>query len=390
MPRWLWDNLPAVREKMQKDILKVDVFDGEYDNRLFWLLHISGWMGISLVSYFSLNLWYNQPEITYLAHNVLQSVLGMIISWPLRQIFRAVWGKSNFSRIAVIIVATLLFSALWSASRLSLFLMMTNESDLWSDFGGWLFSSIFIFGCWTAFYHGIKYYRLLQQETKNLQELASAQKEEILKRTQAESAAQEAQLKLLRYQLNPHFLFNTLNAISSLVNSAESVRANDMIVQLSRFLRYSLDNGGVGEVPLSKEIEAVNLYLKIEQARFEDRLKVIFEISEEAQTSLVPSLLLQPLIENAIKYAIARSETGGVIRIAAAVERGSLSISVADSGADEEVVTVLAPQGVGVGLTNIRQRLKTLYGEESFLDIGAADLGGLQANLSLPLRLAGS
>ncbi|MBT3611065.1 MAG: histidine kinase, partial [Gammaproteobacteria bacterium] len=342
---------------MQKDILKVDVFDGEYDNRLFWLLHISGWMGISLVSYFSLNLWYNQPEITYLAHNVLQSVLGMIISWPLRQIFRAVWGISNFSRIAVIIVATLLLSALWSASRLSLFLLMTNESDLWSDFGGWLFSSIFIFGCWTAFYHGIKYYRLLQQETKNLQKLASAQKEEILKRTQAESAAQEAQLKLLRYQLNPHFLFNTLNAISSLVNSAESVRANDMIVQLSRFLRYSLDNGGVGEVPLSKEIEAVNLYLKIEQARFEDRLKVIFEISEEAQTSLVPSLLLQPLIENAIKYAIARSETGGVIRIAAAVERGSLSISVADSGADEEVVTVLAPQGVGVGLTNIRQRL---------------------------------
>ena len=207
-----------------------------------------------------------------------------------------------------------------------------------------MFSSIFIFGCWTAFYHGIKYYRLLQQETKNLQELASAQKEEILKRTQAESAAQEAQLKLLRYQLNPHFLFNTLNAISSLVNSAESVRANDMIVQLSRFLRYSLDNGGVGEVPLSKEIEAVNLYLKIEQARFEDRLKVIFEISEEAQTSLVPSLLLQPLIENAIKYAIARSETGGVIRIAAAVERGSLSISVADSGADEEVVTVLADE----------------------------------------------
>ena len=83
---------------MQKDILKVDVFDGEYDNRLFWLL---------------------------------QSVLGMIISWPLRQIFRAVWDKSNFSRIAVIIVVTLLLSALWSASRLSLFLLMTNESDLW-------------------------------------------------------------------------------------------------------------------------------------------------------------------------------------------------------------------------------------------------------------------
>ena len=217
-----------------------------------------------------------------------------------------------------------------------------------------------------------------------------AQKEEILRRTQAESAAKEAQLKLLRYQLNPHFLFNTLNAISSLVNSKEPRRANDMIVQLSHFLRYSLDNGGVTEVPLSKEIEAVNLYLKIEQARFEDRLKVIFDISEEAKTSLVPSLLLQPLIENAIKYAIARSEAGGVIRVAASIDGGNLAISVADSGADDEAVTVVASQGAGVGLTNIRQRLKTLYGDESLLDIDSADLGGLQANLMLPLRLAAS
>ncbi len=375
---------------MQNRLLSLNVFESENGDRLFWFLHVSGWMAISLVSYFSLNLWYNQPEMSYIAHNLLQSVLGIVISWPLRHIFQAVWGNNNVSRIVVIIAATLIFSFLWTASRLSLFLLMTNESGLWSDFGGWLFSSIFIFGCWTAFYHGVKYYRLLQQESKNLQQLASAQKEEILRRTQAESAAKEAQLKLLRYQLNPHFLFNTLNAISSLVNSKEPRRANDMIVQLSHFLRYSLDNGGVTEVPLSKEIEAVNLYLKIEQARFEDRLKVIFDISEEAKTSLVPSLLLQPLIENAIKYAIARSEAGGVIRVAASIDGGNLAISVADSGADDEAVTVVASQGAGVGLTNIRQRLQTLYGDESLLDIDSADLGGLQANLMLPLRLAAS
>jgi len=228
----------------------------------------------------------------------------------------------------------------------------------------------------------------LQQETKNLQELATAQKEEILRRTQAESQAKEAQLKLLRYQLNPHFLFNTLNAISSLVNSAESVRANNMIVQLSRFLRYSLDNGGISEVPLKKEIEAVNLYLEIEQARFEDRLKVIFEISEEANASMVPSLLLQPLIENAIKYAIARSEAGGVIRITARIEAESLLLSVADSGCGSKVPDFEVLQGTGVGLMNIRQRLKALYGSLSSLDIGAADIGGLQANLLLPLRVA--
>lgn len=375
---------------MQRNLLDLRLLARDDNQRIFWWLHISGWMGISLVSYFSLNLWYNQPEITYLAHNLLQSVLGIVISWPLRGIFRAVWNKNSLQRVIVVVCATLLFSFLWSASRLFLFFVMTNESNLWSDFGGWLFSSIFIFGCWTAFYHGFKYYSLLQQETKNLQELASAQKEEILRRTQAESQAKEAQLKLLRYQLNPHFLFNTLNAISSLVNSAESVRANNMIVQLSRFLRYSLDNGGISEVPLKREIEAVNLYLNIEQARFEDRLKVIFQISEEANASMVPSLLLQPLVENAIKYAIARSETGGIIRVTAHIERESLLISVADSGCGVLASDFEFFQGTGVGLANIRQRLKGLYGGLSRLDIGTADIGGLQANLLLPHRVAGS
>ena len=375
---------------MQRNLLDLRLLARDDNQRIFWWLHISGWMGISLVSYFSLNLWYNQPEITYLAHNLLQSVLGIVISWPLRGIFRAVWNKNSLQRVIVVVCATLLFSFLWSASRLFLFFVMTNESNLWSDFGGWLFSSIFIFGCWTAFYHGFKYYSLLQQETKNLQELASAQKEEILRRTQAESQAKEAQLKLLRYQLNPHFLFNTLNAISSLVNSAESVRANNMIVQLSRFLRYSLDNGGISEVPLKREIEAVNLYLDIEQARFEDRLKVIFQISEEANASMVLSLLLQPLVENAIKYAIARSETGGIIRVTAHIERESLLISVADSGCGVLASDFEFIQGTGVGLANIRQRLKRLYGGLSRLDIGTADIGGLQANLLLPHRVAGS
>ena len=132
---------------MQKDLLNLELLVRDDNQRLFWWFHISGWMGISLVSYFSLNLWYNQPEISYLAHNLLQSVLGIVISWPLRSVFRAVWHKDNLQRIVVVVAATLLFSFFWSASRLFLFLVMTDESNLWSDFGGWLFSSIFIFGC---------------------------------------------------------------------------------------------------------------------------------------------------------------------------------------------------------------------------------------------------
>ncbi|MBT3695532.1 MAG: hypothetical protein HN752_07265 [Gammaproteobacteria bacterium] len=111
---------------MQKDLLNLELLVRDDNQRLFWWFHISGWMGISLVSYFSLNLWYNQPEISYLAHNLLQSVLGIVISWPLRSVFRAVWHKDNLQRIVVVVAATLLFSFFWSASRLFLFLVMTD------------------------------------------------------------------------------------------------------------------------------------------------------------------------------------------------------------------------------------------------------------------------
>ena len=127
---------------MQKDLLNLELLVRDDNQRLFWWFHISGWMGISLVSYFSLNLWYNQPEISYLAHNLLQSVLGIVISWPLRSVFRAVWHKDNLQRIVVVVAATLLFSFFWSASRLFLFLVMTTNI---------IFGQILAAGCFPQF-----------------------------------------------------------------------------------------------------------------------------------------------------------------------------------------------------------------------------------------------
>ena len=351
------------------------------DNQ-FWAAQVVGWFGLSLVSYASLTLWYNQPEFVYILHNLLQSVLGIFVSWPMRWVFRRVWETNLLPRLIVSLIAALLFAAIWSVLRLWTFEMMTGETNLWQDFGGWLFTSIFIFVCWMASYHGVKYYQLLQQEHDSLMVMSSAQKEESLRRAQAESMAQEAQLKLLRYQLNPHFLFNTLNAISSLVTLKEADKANAMLVQLSKFLRYSLDNGGDINVPLQQEVEALQLYLKIEQARFADRLTVIIDVDDSVSRVEVPSLLLQPLVENAIKHAIALSEKGGVIRVRAAPLGDRLNVWIADSGSGQNTQS---DSGSGVGLQNIRERLRMRYGDRASLSIEHSDLGGLEALLQMPL-----
>ena len=173
-----------------------------------------------------------------------------------------------------------------------------------------------------------------------------------------------AQLKMLRYQLNPHFLFNTLNAISTLVLDRDNVTANLAVTRLSAFLRHSLDQDPMKKVTLRQELEVLGLYLGIEQLRFGSRLKVTQTVTEEAARALVPSLLLQPLVENSLKYAIASRESGGHIRIDADVRAGQLRIDVADDGPgfpDGEV----APGGRGVGLRNTQERLSVLYEQEA-------------------------
>ena len=353
----------------------------------FWLLQFAGWLGISLISYVSLNLWYNQPQLTYVLHNVLQSFLGIALSWPLRLVFRSYWGASWAARAVVIVASVMIFALAWAVIRLATFEAMTGETNLWADFGGWYFPSIFIFLCWAAFYHGIKYYQLLQSERDQLLVAEGLQKEEVLRRISAEAAVKESQLTLLRYQLNPHFLFNTLNSIYALIDQGEAERARTMLLNLSHFLRYSLEHGAEQSVPLAEEVDAANLYLSIEQARFADRLTVEFSITEEVRRALVPSFLLQPLIENAVKHAIAQSEEGGAIRVVAHREETALLLAVEDSGADVAAAKVSQrSSGGGLGLKNVQERMTTLYGMQGSLVLGKSDLGGFRVDLSFPFK----
>jgi LytS/YehU family sensor histidine kinase len=192
---------------------------------------------------------------------------------------------------------------------------------------------------------------------------------------------------MLRYQLNPHFLFNTLNAISTLILDNQNRTANQAIARLSEFLRYTLDQDPMKKVSLRQEIEALDLYLGTERLRFGERLRLEYAIEERALPALVPSLLLQPLIENALKYAVSPRPQGGAVRIEGRVRAPFLELSVIDDGPGLQSSGCAPRERRGVGLTNTRERLEVLYGERGrFAVINGQP--GVRVELGLPLELA--
>ena len=354
----------------------------------FWFLQLSGWFALALISFFSLTVWYNRDELTlgYIFHPLVQSAIGVVVSYPMRPLSNSAWRLPFWTRLTRISLGIVVFATIWTSLRLWTFMLITPEQNLWSDFGGWLFTSILIFIAWAAIYHGINYYQLLESERSNLLSILAANKEEQLKRAKAESMAHEAQLKMLRYQLNPHFLFNTLNSISSLVNKRDDSRANEMILQLSDFLRHSLYIDPVEGITLKEELDALNLYLRIEQARFGDRLSIHLDVSSDAEQLHVPSMILQPLVENAIKYAIAPCEEGGEIKISAGLYKDEMiAISVADNGPgfDENLID---ESSVGVGLRNTRERLNTFYRGNSRFLIDSNGKNGTKVSIIVPRK----
>ena len=357
-----------------------------YDNRRyqFWLMQLIGWGGLCVVTFFSLTLWYNVVQWSYVSHTILQAALGMILSLPLHTAYLAFWKRPMLWRIGLSLLAVAVISLLWTVLRIVTFMWITSEEGIWADFGGWYFSSFLVYLCWSALYYGNKYYYQAQVEQRNRLEAIAAIKEEQLKRLNAEAEARNSQLGMLQYQLNPHFLFNTLNTISALVKFEENEKAHKMITQLGHFLRYSLDNDPALKISMQQEVAALMLYLDIERTRFGERLDLQFDIDEEAKLAQVPSLLLQPLAENSIKYAIAANENGGTIKLRAFVTEGELQIELTDTGPGTLSNQPVPRTGRRVGLHNTLQRLKTLYNDAYVFDINLHPSGGLKINIRIP------
>jgi sensor histidine kinase YesM len=194
-----------------------------------------------------------------------------------------------------------------------------------------------------------------------------------------------AKVRALQMQLEPHFLFNALNLVSSCIR-VDPPRAESMLTYLSDFLRATLRAGGAQEVRLEHELAAVTAYLEIMKARFADRLRVVFDVATESRAALVPNLVLQPLVENAVKHGIARHDRAGTVRIAARREGEALRLSVEDDGPGVPPGGLAA--GRGVGLSNTAERLAHLYGGAGRLTSGEAPGGGLEVVVWIPWHVA--
>jgi two-component system, LytTR family, sensor kinase len=354
-------------------------------NLLFWSLQTGGWLAYGLTVYFG-NLFY-KPPLGLAPTVAIATAAGFALSAPMRHIYRAVWSRRERWVIPVVL-ATSYVTAL--ALRIVINLDVQHFMDPkpfnspFDLFRGTLMSTYLLLA-WSGLYFGIKYYESKQQ-----------QQEAVLK---AVTLAQEAQLKMLRYQLNPHFLFNTLNAISTLILDNQNRTANHAVMRLSEFLRYTLDQDPMKRVTLRQEIEALNLYLGTERLRFGDRLRLEYAIESEALDASVPSLILQPLLENALKYAVSPREQGGLVRIEGRTRGMMLEVSVIDDGpgisddsqpfpgAPPLAPTVLRAGRRGVGLRNTRERLAVLYGENyRFAVLNSQP--GVRVEMALPLETA--
>jgi two-component system LytT family sensor kinase len=192
----------------------------------------------------------------------------------------------------------------------------------------------------------------------------------------------KAHLNALRHQIEPHFLFNALNAIAGLVREGKNDGAVEMIAGLSEFLRHVLKDPGRQEVPLEEELEFVEKYLEIQKARFADRLQVRIDVAKELGGARVPSLILQPIVENAVKHGIARRAQGGTIEISAVRVNGRLTLNVYNDGpglpADWE------KKRAAIGVSNVRERLQSLYGDASELQMANEDGRGVKVTISVP------
>lgn len=346
-------------------------------NRLFWTLNIAGWSGYVLAAWLGA-LTHGKPD-AYVAVVIAAAAIGFLLSIPMRLIYSRLWSRPLLRRAAIMITVCYLLALGWRTLINTLYFEWVEDAwqpERWTDYIGGVLGSFYVLLCWSGLYFGIKYYQELQEQT-----------ERTLKAT---AMAHQAQLKMLRYQLNPHFLFNTLNAISTLILDGANRTANVAVSRLSDFLRYTLDNDPMKRVTLDAELGALDLYLEIEKVRFGDRLVVIKDIEPAARSGLVPSLILQPLIENAIKYAISPSEEGGTLRISAKVHGDMLFLQVADNGPGlgsglGQSNRTRSPSS-GVGLSNTRARLQQFYGDRQAFALAPNEPSGLVITMNIPFE----
>ena len=349
-------------------------------NRAFWQLQIAGWGGAMVLR--AMTSAANEKPLSFLALVLIATITGFSISLILSVIYRQLINRRplvTWGLTAIVLAMAVSVSAFVNGWVISLY-QAGSEVSFTQLFLGVFYIDLTLLAAWSGLYYAINFYLQVEEQADQLSRL--------------ETQATSAQLAMLRYQLNPHFLFNTLNSISTLVLLKQTEPANAMLTRLSAFLRHTLVNQAGTKVSLAEEVETLQLYLGIERMRFEERLRTDFRIEPDAARALLPSLLLQPLVENAIKYAVSTQEEGAEIKVSARLVGQKLRVSVSDTGpglqnAGERAslpgtITEDDPVSTQVGLANIRDRLAQAYGENHRFDILTPAEGGFTVIIELP------
>ncbi|MBX7459857.1 sensor histidine kinase [Qipengyuania huizhouensis] len=357
----------------------------ENKNQAFWNLQLAGWGGTAVLRAMSAFAGGQPLEfffvilIAMITGFSISLILSVVYAYLIRQRPLVTWGGTAVALAIAVSVYSFIDSWVLGLTGSS------GDSDFVRIFIGIYFFDLTLLGAWSALYYAINFFLQVEQQADRLERL--------------EAQATSAQLAMLRYQLNPHFLFNTLNSISTLVLLKQTEPANAMLTRLSSFLRHTLVTQPGGKVTVAQEVETLKLYLEIERMRFEERLQTDFRVEEKAAKAQIPSMLLQPLIENAIKYGVSPQEEGAEISLLAQIVGPRLRITVSDTGPGVDVVgtsddlpAVMATHkrrdSTGVGLANIRDRLAQAYGDDHRFEIRSPESGGFTVLIEIPHEFA--
>jgi signal transduction histidine kinase len=314
------------------------------------------------------------------ARRVVVCAAAVLFCILIQRVLQKSQSQTFARRVALATGLSIAGGAFWTVANFLVFYIVKPVMPWRGSLGDWLIASvpsfsvlIWSFIAWCAIVFAIDYDRLARENTLRLVE--------------AQALAAESQNQMLRYQINPHFLFNTLNALSSLILQKDFDRAERMVLSLSNFLRSSLEKAPGDKITLADELTAQRQYLAIEQERFAERLRLTETAPPDLLDALLPGLILQPLIENAVKYGVARTTRPVLVEIIAEARGGKLTVTVQDDALPEVPATGASqPQTLGVGLENVRRRLAVLYGTEGALTFGPRPGGGFAAAIELPLE----
>ncbi|MET0307998.1 MAG: histidine kinase [Sphingomonas sp.] len=344
----------------------------EDKSRAFWTLQAVGWSGYLLLRTVS------SISNGQLVEGIIKSIIESIVGYCLTLLLSSLYGYyRRLPRITSILltlgtlgVATLIYAVLEAFT----FSFTAAEPGITlTRVLGYTFLTSIVLAGWSALYFGINFYLIVEEQIDQMQIL--------------ENQASSAQLAMLRYQLNPHFLFNTLNSISTLVLLKQTERANIMLSRLSSFLRYTLANEPTAHVTLAQEVETLKLYLEIEKMRFDERLRTHFDVDPRCAKARLPSLLLQPLVENAIKYAVTPQEEGADITVSARLAGERVQIAVSDTGPGLIESKPRPTLSTGVGLANIRERLAQAFGPDHRFETRTKPGEGFSVEIEIPFQL---